>query len=80
MLQERHSSTPSVRYYDHHMAHTAAAYFTSEYDHSDVVAVDGRGGLAQVLLGPPAAIASPGYEPNRSPTRLALSTVTAHFI
>jgi carbamoyltransferase len=43
-LRERHSAIPPVRYFDHHKAHAAAAYFTSGYDRAGVATIDGRGG------------------------------------
>jgi carbamoyltransferase len=44
LLRQRYSKVPPVRYYEHHLAHAAAAYFTSDFERAAIVTMDGRGG------------------------------------
>ncbi len=43
-LAARFLTLPPIRYYDHHLSHAAAAYFSSPFDRSAIVTVDGSGG------------------------------------
>jgi carbamoyltransferase len=42
-IREAHGPLPSVRFYDHHLAHAATSYFTSGLERAAVATVDGRG-------------------------------------
>jgi carbamoyltransferase len=44
LLGRHYSGIPPVRFYDHHRAHAAAAYFTSGWDEAAVVTMDWSGG------------------------------------
>jgi carbamoyltransferase len=44
-LREHFGHLPPMRFYDHHQAHAAAAFFTSGLDRAAVATIDGRGGL-----------------------------------
>ena len=43
-LRQHYSKIPPVRYYEHHLAHAAAAYFASDFEQAAIVTMDGRGG------------------------------------
>jgi carbamoyltransferase len=42
-VRERYGELPPVRFYDHHEAHAAAAYLTSDHDEAAIATIDGRG-------------------------------------
>jgi carbamoyltransferase len=42
-LRAHYENIPSVQYYGHHLAHAAAAYFTSGHERAAVATIDGRG-------------------------------------
>jgi carbamoyltransferase len=44
-FRELYGDLPSTRFYDHHRAHAAAAYFTSGLDRASIATIDGYGGL-----------------------------------
>jgi carbamoyltransferase len=44
-LRDHFGHLPPIRFYDHHQAHAAAAFFTSGRDRAAVATIDGRGGL-----------------------------------
>jgi len=44
-LREIYGDLPPTRFYDHHRAHAAAAYFTSGLDRAAIAALDGYGQL-----------------------------------
>jgi carbamoyltransferase len=44
-LQQRYGALPPVRFYHHHRAHAAAAYFTSGFDKSAIATIDYEGEL-----------------------------------
>ncbi len=44
LLRTHYSELPEIRYYDHHLAHATAAYFTSGLDRSTIVTMDYNGG------------------------------------
>lgn len=50
LLRERHGRVPPVRYFDHHRAHAAVAYFTSGQDRAAVATIDGRGGPYSTVI------------------------------
>jgi carbamoyltransferase len=43
-LREEFGELPSVKYFGHHLAHAAAAVFTSGFDAAAISTIDGRGG------------------------------------
>ena len=43
VVRNRHGELPPLAFYGHHQAHAAAAYFTSGFESSAVLTVDGRG-------------------------------------
>jgi carbamoyltransferase len=43
-LREHYHALPRIRFYDHHHAHAAAAYFTSGYKSAAVITLDWSGG------------------------------------
>jgi carbamoyltransferase len=44
-FQRRYGVLPTIRYYDHHLGHAAAAYLTSGFETTCVLTADGRGGM-----------------------------------
>ncbi len=43
-LRTRYAQLPPVTFYEHHLAHAAAAYFTSGMERAAIATIDGRGG------------------------------------
>jgi len=44
LLRQHYHAVPPIRFYDHHLAHAAAAYFTSGWDEAAVITMDWSGG------------------------------------
>jgi carbamoyltransferase len=44
-LRQAYGEIPPIRFYDHHRAHAAAAFFTSGVPRAAIATLDGRGGL-----------------------------------
>jgi carbamoyltransferase len=42
-VRQAHGELPPVRFYDHHLAHAAASFFTSGLDQAAIATIDGRG-------------------------------------
>jgi len=42
LLRGHYPELPSVRYYDHHLSHAAAAFLTSPYEQAAIATIDGR--------------------------------------
>src|SRR5512141_2774712 len=41
-LRARYGELPPIRFYEHHRAHAAVAYFSSPYDRAAIATIDGR--------------------------------------
>jgi carbamoyltransferase len=49
-LEERFLVLPPIKYYDHHLSHAAASYFSSPFDQSAIATADGEGGPFSTVI------------------------------